>query len=414
MIFDNLSGADAVDRETPIDNYVRLDRMTDRNPTHPDITFFLPDLRGGGAQQVFCNLSAGFAERGYTADLLVTWATGELRRGIHPDVRVVELAPPHIPAIGSAAGIPAMIEYIDSATPPVLYSAMTYANVSAIVAARLARNETAVVPTEHTMLRHHQTSIKDRFVNRTAGYLYPGVDAIIAVSESVADEVSEVIGLDRESISVVHNPIVTPDLEEKAASPVEDWIPVDATDVLVSVGRLAEEKDFATLLRALAHLVSDHNRDAALVIFGDGPQRGRLQQLAKTLEISERVSIPGYVDNPYKYLQRASVFVSSSRFEGLPTTIVEAMACGCPVVATDCPGGSAEVLCDGRYGTLVPVGDPQALASSIDTTLRSPPDSERLRERADDFTTDSVIKKHLQFIRQYLTPENVDSRGYPQ
>jgi glycosyltransferase involved in cell wall biosynthesis len=366
----------------------------------PDVTFFLPNLHGGGAQQVFCNLSRAFARRGYAVDLLVTWDQGQLSGAVPDGVRTISLSPPSVPVVGSAAGIPRMVTYLSEAQPSVLYSAMTYANISAVVAARLADSETSTVLTEHTMPEQNEASLKGRAVNRLAGALYPSADAVVAVSESVARGVSARFGLDAEDVSVVHNPILTANLDDKAAASLErDWVPADATDVLVSVGRLAEVKDFPTLLRSLALLVDEYDRDAALVLFGKGPQRERLAQSAAELGVDERVSMPGYVDNPFKYLRRASVFVSSSRFEGLPTAIVEALACGCPVVATDCPGGSREVLADGRYGSLVPVGDHGALARAVDETLSSPPPTETLRGRAEDFETETVVDDHLRLLR---------------
>jgi glycosyltransferase involved in cell wall biosynthesis len=387
-----------------------IPRPADHSARDPDVTFFLPNLRGGGAQQVFCNLARGFADEGYAVDLLVTWATGELRQKTPAGVHVIELDPRRLPVIGSAAGIPAMVSYLEAASPAVLYSAMTYANVSAVVAARMADGEVAVIPTEHTMISRHQTTTKDWLVNRFAGIVYSDADAVVAVSESVANEVAETIGINRDQLTVVHNPIITSDLQARAAEPVEEaWVPDDAPHIVLSVGRLAVEKDFETLVRAFAALVTDHDRDAALVVFGEGPERGRLRRVADSLGVGNRVSFPGYVDNPYKYMRLASIFVSSSRFEGLPTTLVEAMACGCPVVATDCPGGSAEVLCGGQYGSLVPVGEPDILASRIEATLSSPPDPDTLCERAADFTVDAAVDEYLRLGKNADRTDSIDS-----
>lgn len=376
------------------------DQASNPRKRETDVAFFLPNLHGGGAQQVVRNLAEGFAKRGFAVDLLVTWAEGDLVRAVPDGVRLVEVAPPRVPVLGSLAGLPGMVGYLRTRSPAVLYSAMTYANLSAVAAARVVGERTVVVPTEHTMLERHQRTAKDRLVNTLAGRLYPAADAVVAVSESVATSVSTVTGVDRESVRVVHNPIVTDGLEGmSAASPPDGWVPGGASDVVLSAGRLAPEKGFDTLLRSVERLVTDHRRDAALVLLGEGPERGSLERLAEELGIEDRVSMPGYVDNPYCYMRRASVFASASRFEGLPTVLVEAMACGCPVVATDCPGGTAEVLGDGRYGSLVPVGDPGALATAVDTVVSSPPDRSTLRKRAADFSMEPVLDDHLRLLR---------------
>lgn len=368
----------------------------------PELTFFLGDLRGGGAQQVFCNLAEAFAAAGFRVDLLVTRPEGELRESLPDDVRVVSLDPPAVPGVGIAAGIPAMCRYLSRERPTVLYSAMTYANVCAVVAARLARSGTTVVPTEHSLARNRMTSPKDRLVYGLATTLYPTVETVVAVSEGVADSVSAVTGLDRSRLSVVYNPIVTDALATKAETPLESgWRPANASEVVLAVGRLAPEKEYGTLLRAVATLHGERGRDVGLVLLGDGPERGRLQRLATSLGIDERVEMPGYVANPFGYMRRSSVLVSSSRFEGLPTTLVEAMACGCPVVATDCPGGTAEILADGRFGALVSVGDPEGLADAIEQTLRESVDEARLRDRASDFSTGTVVDDHLRLLREH-------------
>jgi glycosyltransferase involved in cell wall biosynthesis len=165
---------------------------------------------------------------------------------------------------------------------------------------------------------------------------------------------------------------------------------------LLGVGRLEPQKDFALLLRAFARIRRE--RAARLLILGEGRERPRLTQLAKALGVADSVDLPGFVPNPYAHMTRANLFVLSSRYEGLGNVVIEALACGCPVVSTDCPSGPAEVLDRGRYGRLVPVGDPAALAQAILAALEEPVDRARLRGRAAQFSVERAARRYLELM----------------
>jgi glycosyltransferase involved in cell wall biosynthesis len=167
--------------------------------------------------------------------------------------------------------------------------------------------------------------------------------------------------------------------------------------VLVAVGRLHEQKDFQTLLRAFALVRA--RRSARLIILGEGPERPALEAGVAKLGLTEDVDLPGFVPNPYAFMAGASQFVLSSRYEGLPTVLIEAMACGCPVVSTDCPSGPGEILDNGKYGRLVPVGDAAALAEAMEATLDAPPPAAELKARADLFHIDRVIDSYRRLLR---------------
>jgi glycosyltransferase involved in cell wall biosynthesis len=155
-------------------------------------------------------------------------------------------------------------------------------------------------------------------------------------------------------------------------------------------------KDFATLIRAFARLRAVH--PARLVILGEGPERRNLEQLARQLGVATEVDLPGFAANPYAFMARADVFALASRVEGLSNAIIEALACGCPVVSTDCPNGPDEVLQHGRYGRLVPVGDDAALADAISATLHAPPDPAALRQRAASFSVQRATDGYMQLL----------------
>ena len=201
----------------------------------------------------------------------------------------------------------------------------------------------------------------------------------------------------RERVHVVYNPVVTEEMERKSREPVDHpWIGGDGPPVILAVGRLDAQKDFPTLLAAFARLLT--RRPARLIVLGEGKKRPHLLSLARRLGVAEHVDFPGFADNPYAFMARASLFVLSSRREGLPTVLIEAMACGCPVVSTDCPYGPREILEDGRHGPLAPVGDAEALAAAMARTLDAPPRPEALRERASFFNVARAINRYEELL----------------
>jgi glycosyltransferase involved in cell wall biosynthesis len=205
------------------------------------------------------------------------------------------------------------------------------------------------------------------------------------------------VRLPRERIDAIHNPVVTPELAARAAALLDDpWFQPGEPPVIIGVGRLAVQKDFGTLLRAFARVRS--RRPARLVVLGEGDQRPRLERLAEELGVAADVRFPGFVDNPLAYMRRAAVFALSSIYEGLGNVVVEALACGCPVVSTDCPGGPAEILGHGRFGRLVPVGDSDAFGDALLAVLDDPRESSPLLARARDFSASVIADRYLDVL----------------
>jgi len=219
----------------------------------------------------------------------------------------------------------------------------------------------------------------------------------VTVSDSVGRELADGLGLAPESVETIYNPVVDDTLAARASeAPEHPWFEEGEPPVVLGVGRLTEQKDFATLIRAFALL--RRKRDARLLLLGEGRLRAELEQEARILGVSEHVHLPGFVDNPFSYMARAAVTALSSGYEGLPGVLIQAMACGCPVVSTDCPGGSREILGSGRYGRLVAVGDPEALAAALEATLEAPPARAGLRRRAAEFSFDRSVDRYLSLI----------------
>jgi glycosyltransferase involved in cell wall biosynthesis len=230
--------------------------------------------------------------------------------------------------------------------------------------------------------------------------LYPKADRIVAVSQGVADDLISLLNLPHEKVTVIYNPIVTPELFEQAKQPVScSWFEQNRLPVILAVGRLTKAKDYPTLFRAFS--LVRQVRPAKLLVLGEGEERSNLERLAIELGIQNDVSMSGFVDNPFAFMAKASVFVLSSAWEGLPTVLIEALSCGCPVVATDCRSGPREILDNGRYGRLVPVGDHEALAKAILETLDNPDfpaDRQTRLQRAMEFSVDAAVDKYLKVL----------------
>src|SRR5574337_725737 len=367
------------------------------------LALFMLSLSGGGAQREMMTLAHAFAVRGYKVDLVVVRSQDPPRQKISPLVRLVALDPwwTHLPWVKKGgwalASIPALARYLRRERPAILLSCCHLVNVAAPWARALARVRTKLVIRVGQHLSRGAVNIPRRFELWQGRQFYPWADAIITNSHGVADDVACVTGLPREHITTIYGPVVTPELHEKMHAPLDHpWLAPGSPPVLLAVGRLVAQKDFPTLLKAFARVRAV--RPARLLILGEGKKRTQLELLARQLGVAADVALPGCAPNPFPYMMRASMFVLSSAWEGLPGVLIEAMTCGCPVVSTDCPSGPAEILDGGAYGPLVPVGDDAALAEAILSVLKTPPDPEGLRARAALFSADHAADQYLELL----------------
>jgi glycosyltransferase involved in cell wall biosynthesis len=340
-------------------------------------------------------LAGAFAGSGLNVDLVLAAAEGPYLSQVPPDVRVVDLAAARV-----LTSLPGLVRYLRRHRPAALLSAMEHANLIALAARGIARVPARVVVSIRITVSQdwrRGQSLRGRMAIACAGHFYRAAQGVVAVSDGVADDFANVTGFRRSSIRTIYNPVVTSGFSALAESPVNDpWFAVGEPPVVLGVGRLTTQKDFPTLLHAFARVRSQ--RPARLLILGEGDKRTELEALAQQLGLTSDVRLPGYVDNPYAYMRRCAVFVLSSAYEGLPNALIEAMASGAPVVSTDCPSGPAEILERGRYGCLVPIGDADAMAQAILTTLQNAPDTASTRHRAKMFSLEASARQYLDLL----------------
>lgn len=361
------------------------------------VAFFIPYFREGGVESTTHRLAACFRDRGHRVDLLTF---GHDSSHLRPDspFDVVDLD-----ASRTLTSVPAVVSYLRDVRPDGLLATHYFANICAVVARSLARSDARLVLTERLSLSHvfdGNDSLKYRLFPTLIRLTYPLADARVAVSADAAQDLADLAGLPASAVRHIYNPTLVEEVYQAADEPLEHPWFADDDRVLLGVGRLTGQKDFQTLIEALAAM---DRPDVRLVILGEGPRRADLEGLIAELGLGDRVELPGYVENPYKYMARADLFVLSSRFEGMPNVLVEAAALGTPVVATECPTGPAELLEGGKYGRLVPVGDPQALARAIDKTLANLPaaraDVERLQSKLEGFRPEVACERYLEVLR---------------
>jgi len=286
--------------------------------------------------------------------------------------------------------------YIRQEKPDIILPSLPKAKVSTMLARYLVDNPPPIVPTIHGIVRRDRKCRRLRYKT-----LFPNAAQIVTVSKGVADSVSAQLGLPKEKVTTIYNPVISPEIDKlKTQNPEHPWFVDDGPPVILGVGRLLSQKDFPTLIRAFARV--SERRPCRLIILGEGELRGQLEALVVELSLQNKVALPGWSDNPYSAMSRASLFVLSSNYEGLPGALIQALACGCSCVSTDCPSGPAEILQGGTIGPLVTVGDHAALADAMLCTLNNPPDKQKLLDRAAFFSTENSVDRYEALIMRVV------------
>lgn len=343
----------------------------------PVLSMVLPDLWHGGAQRIMLLLAKEFVGLGYRVDIVVLLAGGTLADKIPPGVGYRPLlAGRKFRASLALCGVFALARYLRIRRPDAVLSTMTGTNFASVLACWAARTGCRLVLRQAVSL----SNIPNAWLRSMIKPLYSKADAVIAVSDGVREELVR-LGLDPAKLHTVRNPVDAQALIERAAE--EKPSELDSHRYIVNVGRICEQKDQATLLRAYAE--SGLAADYKLVLVGDGPKMHAWRELASELGLSDSVLWLGAMANPYPVMAAASLHVLASKWEGYPNVLLESLALGVPVVATDAPWGARELLSGGRYGALVPVGDVDAMADAMRLSL----------DRGVQNRNDSLLPEHL-------------------
>jgi len=357
------------------------------------IAVFVPSMNGGGVQRAILNMVNEFVKRDFSVDLILATYEGPYLKKLDPRVRIVNLEKKRV-----ITCLPQLIRYLKRVRPHSLLSAMEHANIIALWARALAGVNTRIVISNHANLTEGLLRNESAF-NKLFIYLirmfYRKANAIVAVSKGGADDVANVARLPRERINVIYNPLLTEEFYIQSSQSLNhSWFSEGAVPVVLAVGRLAKVKDYPTLIKAFSLVRS--NIPSRLMILGEGEERHSLEMLVEQLGLQQDVLMPGFVTNPFVYMGKAAVFVLSSLTEGFGNVLVEAMACGTPVISTDCPTGPREILTDD--GILVPVGNEEALAEEIIRVLNGTSKLNLPLDRLKRFNIDEIVDRYLDLM----------------
>lgn len=364
-------------------------------PSAPRIAIFVSFSGHGGVERMMMNLAEGLVELGCNVDLVLVKARHAQLDDIPNSINIVKLSSNH-----TFSSISALSGYLKKNRPNALLAAKNRANQVAVLARRLSGLNIRIglrMGTTTTVALQGKSSLKQWSWYLPMRWLYPKADEIIAVSKGVAEDLVRITGLNSQRITVIANPVITPRVKRLAKTEADHrWLQKKDLPVILGVGRLTRQKDFPTLIKAFARL--HVQRRCRLIILGEGKDKQMLINLAEELNVADDLDFPGFVDNPYAYMNGADLFVLSSIWEGSPNVLTEAMGLGVPVVSTDCPSGPREILQEGHVSPLVKMGDAEAMAEAMQSVLDNPPDPEFIKEAVEKYTLEYSSKRYLEVL----------------
>lgn len=361
------------------------------------IAFLSYDMNVGGAERMISVLVNQFVRAETTVDLVLVNRQGEFLKDVSPKARIISFDKPHL-----RAAIPALIRYFASEKPDVVISSLTHLNLAAVICRILSRSNAKLILIEHSTISQNNLALnlKERLITRAAHLLYPRADKIVVVSNGSAKDLIQTIKIDPNLIQPIYNPLDLQLIREHGnETPDHRWLTDKQMPVLLAIGRLMPAKNFPFLLSAFSEVVKQ--RACRLIILGEGAERINLEKQIADLGLEEMVDLPGIKTNPYAFLTHSDMLLCTSNYEGFNLTIAEALACGTPVVSVDCPHGPAEILENGRWGKLTPLGDQQAFTDAILTTLDTPISADgrlALQQRSEAFSADEIFRQYQELI----------------
>ena len=367
----------------------------DKNKKSKHVTFILPNLACGGAEKMVINLANYFCKKNIRVDLILLQKKGEFLKNLSKDVKIINLN-----SNRALFSIYPLIKYLRSCKPDFLISTLNHINIVALISVFLSFKKTKIiirsVNTFSINLKNLSKS-KQIIQKFSALILYRFAHYVIANSKQSADDLAKILKLNRNKIKVIYNPTITPNIYKKIEEHVSHpWLNNEQITI-IGVGRLEKVKNFTNLIKVIKILKD--KIDIKLIILGEGSERKNLERLVTKLDLEDSVDLFGFTENPYSFVNKADIFVLSSNSEGLPNALIEAMACGTPVISTNCPSGPSEILDGGKFGKLVPVNNPEALAKAVIETLNNPVESSELKKRANFFSVENSANKYLHLMK---------------
>lgn len=359
----------------------------------PKIALACPSFSGGGAERVMVTLANKFSDYGYPVDFLVGVDKGPYKYMLDKDINKIVLTNQHSGRLKKlVCALFKLRQYKNSTSADVLMSTVREFNVFIFFALSFSNRKIKVFLREAAALdeSHFNGSLRGKLLLCLMRYSYKRASKVISNSDATRQGIVEYLGLSKEDVFSIYNPL---DIDENPGRVIKK----SKKKVVISVGRLVKNKNFHDLIRAIP-LVKEQHGEIILKILGEGEDEKELRRLARTLNIENSVQFVGFVDNPYDYYREADVFAQTSLWEGFGYVLAEAMACGTPVVAYDSKGAMREILADGKYGKLTPVGDLQALADAIILQIEDPTPLELLEEAVERFDVEVIAKQYLEAL----------------
>lgn len=360
------------------------------------ILFFLSNLSGGGAQRTMVNLLRGLDRNKFKPSLaLLNYDANDAYANLMPpDIEVI-----NINSRGRFAAWK-IKKLIESMEPDILFSTLPQVNFAVWLGNKLSNKPGKLVlrETNYREIGFNTTSILQMLYKK----MYRDADKVIALSEGVKNHMFNTYKLEESTITRIYNPVDVKKIKELS----EDKCDVDYTKKfkLVACGRLAKQKNYPLLINALGILKEKGYSEFELFIMGTGPDEKAIEEMIISKGLNENIKLIGFQNNPYAYMEKADLFILSSLWEGFGHVIVEAMACGTPVVSTDCPHGPSEILENGKYGWLVPNDDLDKLTSTLSKLMSNPNEimqmANKVRVRAKEFDVQYITREYEEVFSQ--------------
>ena len=376
--------------------YLRL-KLQQQRIRQEHLAVFIPKLAGGGAEKIIIQIANSLAERGISIDFLVCSGDGVLTNKLAKNINLIELGTSR-----TIYSLVPLLKYLRTYKPETFLSFLNHTNLVSILARFLSGISTQLIISERntpsvSLVKSNTSKTKNGFILVLIKILYRFSDQIIVNSVGIKMDLIELCPILKERIQIIYNPIdlkqVKLKVEEKNIHP---WLNFSDEPVILSAGRLVQQKDFSTLIKAFK--IARSKKRMKLLILGEGLEKSNLLKLIESLNLNSQIELTGYVENPYSFFSLASLFVLSSIWEGFPNVLIEALACGIPIVSTDCKSGPREVLDNGKYGKLIPTKNEFLLADAILKSLSENHDTELLQNRAKIYSKDVIIEKYISTI----------------